>query len=974
MPATAQSWMIRQTPAGTHSYRAVAGDADECLVVGSDGVVLSRKAGSPWRPEGGSGADLNDIVRGPNGFVAVGSSGRVIQFLRTASENGQRNSSVVGNGTTLNGIAWNGSRFMIVGNNGVSYRSSGASPTSWSPVATGTTKHLHGIGWTGSYWVAVGQDGTILRATSAGAWSTQISPTSDDLRQIASGGGTVTAVGERGVVVTSTSAASSWTRRQFSHLYDWWDVTWDGANFLASADFGLVYRSANGSSWVRETRGVGADLLGIAMVEGTAVAVGNDTVAERQDFEWTRVAGNPEADGAIQRLNGRFVMPGVGGTLAFSDDGQRWAEVAVQAQPSVLVSATTPHWKGLLWTGHRYLAAGPNYLYASNDGTHWLTTTPYSVVGQYRGLGWNGSLAVAVGGNGLLQTSADGLTWTTRPTGPAEEDFSDVVWTGTRWVAVGTYRIFSSEDGITWTEQHSVYPQFLRKLAWTGSQAVVTSSTGILRSPDGLTWSEVTLNSGPFPSMGNLHPSGNRWYAYAFSVTLTPELFASDDGGLQWQRVPFVEPGELVDPIPNHQISRLGSTLWGFQGTSAIPLGDATPRSRDIHDLHWDGSQLIAVGSQGTIRHSTDGITWHWHGTSAKQTLFSVTKSADTWVAVGMLGCIVRSDNGRDWEVATSGTPENLNGVTWNGSRFVAVGTHGTLLTSADGRSWETQNSGVSVPLLAVASNGSQVVATGISGTVLTSPDGLKWAPAPSAPALTSLNLRWLLWTGSRFVAQGIQSEDGLVWQRTPESPPTANACAWNGHEFLLGAASLWRSNDLKNYSGEFNPGPRPVQAIEWIGDRWVIAGSAGFIATSGSYSNWQETEGIPRWKQVQGGDVNEDGVSDLLAFASGLPAQALLTPTQRESLPTLVWSRLHSRWEFRFTRLTTLPPALSYHLEVSEDLRTWTHLGSLAKGQAWPEHLEISETSPLTAVTQNVTLPIRALSPTQFWRLRVEQ
>ncbi len=971
--ASGQPWVLRQTPNGILSYRAVAGDANECVAVGTEGVIISRKAGGPWAPEAGTGLDLNDIVRGPDEFVAVGASGKVALFLRTDIQYGMRTSTTVGNGTTLNSIAWNGSRYMIVGNDGVSYRSSGSSAWGgWSQVTTGTTKHLYGVGWTGSYWVAVGQDGTILRASSTGSWSATTSPTTDDLRQLATGGGVVVAVGERGVVVTSSRTASTWTRRQYSTLYYWWDIVWDGGKFLATADFGQVFASVDGVSWSGESRGVGANLLGIAMAGGTAVAVGDDTVAERGEISWKRVAGNPAAGGPIQRMNGQFVMPVVGGTIAFSDDGHIWEEVAVQDRPSVLVTNSSPHWKGIVWTGTRYVGAGGSYLYASEDGSTWSKTTPYAVIGQYSGLAWNGELVVAVGGNGFLQTSTDGLTWTTRDTGPAEEDFSDVLWTGSRWVAVGLYRIFSSEDGITWNERYSAHPQFLRKLEWTGSQALVTSSaSGILRSTDGLTWSTAALGQGTFPAMGDLYLAEDRWLAYAYA---TRELYASDDGGTLWNKTSYAERGEWVDPAPaNSQISRFGTALWGFENETAIPLGDATPRSRSINGLHWDGSQVIAVGSQGAIRRSTDGITWRWHGTSATEALYGVTKSADTWVAVGFGGRIVRSVDGSHWEVASSGSTEFLRGVAWTGSLFVAVGTNGSILTSPDGLAWTPRDSGVSIQLLAVASNGSGVVVTGTSGNVLFSPDGITWSSVPGAAALTTFNLPWVLWTGSHFVSQIIQSTDGLNWEHLPKIPPIVAACGWNGHEFLFGGNSLWRSTDLTDYSGKPSGSPRPATAIEWMGDRWIVAGNGGAIITSGGYSSWQETEGIPAWKQVAGGDANADGVPDLIAYASGLPGMTTLTAAQRGMLPKLTWEPYRSRWEFQFSRLSQVPPGLRYHIEESPDLRTWNRLGSFAIDQSWPPELGISDTGPMFSPTHTVGLPINFSEGPRFWRIQVD-
>jgi len=368
--SAADSWMIRETEDGIRRYRAVATYENESIAVGDGGVVLSTKDGVTWAPKSGTGQSLNDIVWAVDQFVAVGSGGTVARFLRTAFQYGQRTSSSISGAGILNGIAFSGSKFVAVGNDGKIYRTSGKSPTGWQSSVSGTTKHLNGIAWTGSYWIAVGDEGTILRSSSGGSWTTMTSATTDDLEKIAVGNDGVVAVGERGVVVTSTKTGFTWTRRRYSTLYSWWDVAWDGSRFLAAADLGRIYASVDGVSWSLEPGGVGVDLYGISADEGKLLAVGDDVVVcANRDGEWQRAAGAPVPGGPIEFINGEFVMSCFGGTVAFSKDGRVWREFRVQRTPSNLYydyghDRTLKHGRGLVWTGSRFLVAGPDYLYA----------------------------------------------------------------------------------------------------------------------------------------------------------------------------------------------------------------------------------------------------------------------------------------------------------------------------------------------------------------------------------------------------------------------------------------------------------------------------------------------------------------------------------------------------------------------------------------------------------------------------------
>src|SRR5882762_3296114 len=65
--------------------------------------------------------------------------------------------------------------------------------------------------------------------------------------------------------------------------------------------------------------------------------------------------------------------------------------------------------------------------------------------------------------------------------------------------------------------------------------------------------------------------------------------------------------------------------------------------------------------------------------------LFGVAFGKGTFVAVGTNGLILTSANGLDWTPRSSGTTNDLNGVAFGNGSFVAVGNVGTILTSSDG-------------------------------------------------------------------------------------------------------------------------------------------------------------------------------------------------------------------------------------------------------------------------------------------------
>ena len=87
-------------------------------------------------------------------------------------------------------------------------------------------------------------------------------------------------------------------------------------------------------------------------------------------------------------------------------------------------------------------------------------------------------------------------------------------------------------------------------------------------------------------------------------------------------------------------------------------------------------------------------------------TLYSVTysESLALFVAVGQNGIILTSSDGINWSSILSGVSTTLQSVTYSESLglFVIVGNSGTILTSSDGINWTSRTSGVSTILYSV--------------------------------------------------------------------------------------------------------------------------------------------------------------------------------------------------------------------------------------------------------------------------------
>jgi hypothetical protein len=89
----------------------------------------------------------------------------------------------------------------------------------------------------------------------------------------------------------------------------------------------------------------------------------------------------------------------------------------------------------------------------SADGTNFTVQNTGSATDDYTDVTFGNSLYVAVSSSGVIRTSPDLVTWTSRSSGSlAGNNILGVTWTGNRFVAVATAgETGYSTDGITWS-------------------------------------------------------------------------------------------------------------------------------------------------------------------------------------------------------------------------------------------------------------------------------------------------------------------------------------------------------------------------------------------------------------------------------------------------------------------------------------------------------------------------------------------
>jgi hypothetical protein len=265
-----------------------------------------------------------------------------------------------------------------------------------------------------------------------------------------------------------------------------------------------------------------------------------------------------------------------------------------------------------------------------------------------RNVAWGKDKFVAVGQNGHMRYSADGVTWTV----VEDNKFPDTIIVGIAWggstgqekfVAGGwDGKMSYSPDGITWTavEDSTFGGSNIYGIAWGNNKFVAVGRSGKMAySPDGITWTAVTNST-------------------FNTITIIC--------GIAWGNGKFVAVAES------------GKMAYSSNGTAWTAVTDSTFGTGDIYDIAWGNDKFVAVGGRdGKMAHSADGVTWIAVADSKiPYFIYGIAWGDNKFVAVGSGGNMAYSPNGTGWTAVTSIFPtgSDIHGIAWGNGKFVAVG------------------------------------------------------------------------------------------------------------------------------------------------------------------------------------------------------------------------------------------------------------------------------------------------------------
>ena len=271
--------------------------------------------------------------------------------------------------------------------------------------------------------------------------------------------------------------------------------------------------------------------------------------------------------------------------------------------------------------------------------------------------------------------------------------------------------------------------------------------------------------------------------ATAIRDAVSPRVIANLANGTQYA---FVMNATKDDSAagPASPVFREIPRLAGADWTSGTALG-----ATSLNGIAFSGSRLVAVGDSAAIFAGAYNYTsanppvtdWTQATSTSLPPGFTANLSAVTYssqfVALGADGSILSSSDGLTWTLATGTVPSGMNSIAFGLGLYVTVGNGGNIFTSPDLVTWIQATSNTSGDLYSVSFLNGGFVATGANGTLLTSPDGVTWTARVSTP-LTANALRGAAFRTAPTALYVVVGDAGTVVTSTDGTNWTAAALA----------------------------------------------------------------------------------------------------------------------------------------------------------------------------------------------------
>jgi photosystem II stability/assembly factor-like uncharacterized protein/phosphodiesterase/alkaline phosphatase D-like protein len=849
-------------------------------------------------------------------------------------------SATINPSVTFNGVHFTSDHTgYAVGTGGSIYKTINGG-LSWTAQTSNTTQNLNDVYFPSvNTGYVIGENGTIRKTIDAGVtWTTVTAPgvvttSLNEVQFLDDNNGFIVAAGGR--IKKTTNGGTSWTTPVSGTINDiqglhFTDLT--TGYFVASG--GLIKKSIDaGGTWSTLTVATTENLNDIFFIGSTGYACGTNGQV------WQTVDGGTSWNfksnglGSLELYSIHFANASVGNVSSHGgrhwttvDGATNWISFLLEGSPTCYdtyySSVNTGYMVGTGGTVVKYQSELEPEIQPGDLTFSDVYATTMRVSYSASPDVPTGYIAVRKSGSAPTTDPMDGFTYTQ---GQALGDGTVVF--------VGNATSFD-QSGLTASTQY-----YYKVYAYNGSGAATN-----YKHTDPLTGSKATYSSGTawtsifsggftFPGEAHFYDANTGGIAGGFNLSTTT------NGGK-----------DLVSGFPGN--GDIYSGLYFANATTAYVVGSGTgtrvirrtvnggstwvdqvraTATSGLNDV-WFTSAIsgVAVGGEGQIYRTTNGVTWLSVTSGVSNYLYGVNfPSATTGYAVGTGGVIIKSTSSGSAWIPTPGstitTTNDLNDVFFTDvNTGYIVGAAGTILKTIDGGTgFSFQTSGTTEDLFSVHfidANTGYVV--GMNSTVLkTTNGGANWYPFSAG--LGTVDLRGVYFpTAHTGYAAGWSGTTGTIYKFQSVPEPTSQpsglsfpAISASGVTISFSAPASPADGFLVIRKLGSAPTSTPLDGIAYITGAVIGDGIVAYSGGSTSFVDAGLTAGATYYYQVH--SYNSSGAAGstnymISSVLSGNTTTTLLPPVANVA-SSIGSGAFTASWP-------AVSGATSYRLDVSAD------------------------------------------------------
>jgi len=475
---------------------------------------------------------------------------------------------------------------------------------------------------------------------------------------------------------------------------------------------------------------------------------------------------------------------------------------------------------------------------------------------------------------GVFRIAASSLeTWHPRSPLPTPETLYSITFGNGRFVAVGANGVIvTSTNGIDWTNVSSPTALRLNTVTFGANRFVVGGDRGLLLwSEDGKNWvnASVAVNA-HITAVGfgaGTNFSTGRFVAIGstFGPSSTASINLISDSGTNWTVVASQGEQAFYRSFRSIAFGHDRFVLSGENGVSTFYSSSGTSWFRVTGDpqgpLAFGNGIFVAANgfistTNGTTvfsRQSANGANWTYQPFQPFEPGLGLCHGATGFVAVGPRRLAAQSSDGTNWTTAAMLERDDgkLWSVTFGNDVYVAVGDGGATFSSPDGTDWTRRSIGPSRDLYSVFPADEGFVAAGVNGTIGTSSNGMHWT-AFQAPTTNALRVALkgngkYVFAGGGVVLTGTEVTD-LVAHPSFAGQAFNGGTFANGRFILMASGTMAVSEDAENWSFAPTGLAQDLSGIAFGGGRLIGVGNNGTIASSTDGLTWEAQPSPTNW------------------------------------------------------------------------------------------------------------------------------